>query len=73
MKTKPKIVYGGGPIHVDSFSPADVNITSISIDNKQHIVRIVSEIGMKVKTVEFSMEYAQSIGFINLNTLKEYV
>ena len=46
-------------------------ISNIYID-EHSVVSVVIESGITVNTVKFSMEYAQEIGFINLDALKNY-
>jgi|GEM_PF-4363811 len=47
-------------------------VTSISIDNMSHMATIVIEKGLKVEVVKISMDFAQHIGFINMDVLLPY-
>ena len=48
------------------------SVTSIYIDSFSSMVRVVIEKGLKVDVVEFTMEHAHQIGFINVKALSNY-
>ena len=48
------------------------NVTNIFVDSFSSMVRVTIQKGRKVNTVDFTMEHAQEIGFINIKALSNY-
>jgi hypothetical protein len=48
------------------------NVTNIFVDSFSSMVKVTIEKGLKVYTVDFSMEHAQEIGFINIKALSNF-
>lgn len=48
------------------------NVTNIVIDRFNSMVKVTIEKGLKAYTVDFTMEHAQEIGFINIKALSNY-
>lgn len=66
------IVYGRSFLNFKEDTKPTHNINTILIDNFGHMVTIIIQKGLKVETVEMTMENAEKIGFINPSALKEY-
>lgn len=50
----------------------NIRIPAINIDNFNHTVTIITEIGLEVRQRTISMEHAMEIGFINLKALDNH-
>ena len=48
------------------------NVTNIVIDSFNSMLKVTIEKGLKVYTINFTMEHAQEIGFINIKALSNY-
>jgi hypothetical protein len=48
------------------------NVTNIVVDSFSSMVKVNIQHGNSVKTIGFSMEHAQAIGFINIKALSVY-
>lgn len=46
-----------------------IRVTSISFDNWFGMIRFICETGIKVETINMSIEAAQDMGILNLNHL----
>ena len=66
------ISWGVGFYNVKEGKDITHNVTNIHIDSFSSMVKITIEKGLKVYTVDFSMEHAQEIGFINIKALSNY-
>ncbi len=66
------ISWGVGFYDVKEGKDITHNVTNIFIDSFSSMVRVTIEKGLKVYTVNFSMEHAQEIGFINIKALSNY-
>ena len=65
------INYGVGFLDVNQ-NQVTHKVTSIHFDNFKHTVKVVIEKGIEISQPEMTMEYAQEIGFINIQALKSY-
>jgi len=70
MNKKDKIVYGH-PARTMDEQKKTINISEIRIDNFTHYIHIVTQKGSKVESFDITMECAQTIGFINIDALKQ--
>ena len=72
MTDKTIVAWGIGFHDVKEGKDITHNVTNIFIDSFSSMVTVTIEKGLKVNTVNFSMEHAQKIGFIDIKKLKEY-
>lgn len=66
------ISWGVGFYDVKEDKDITHNVTNIFIDSFSSTVKVTVQKGLKVYTVNFSMEHAQEIGFINIKALSHY-
>ena len=66
------ISWGVGFYDVKEGKDITHNVTNIFVDSFSSMVKVTIQKGLKVYTVEFSMEHAQEIGFINIKALSNY-
>lgn len=66
------ISWGVGFYDVKEDKDITHNVTSIVVDSSSSMVKVTIQKGVKVYTVNFSMEHAQEIGFINIKALRNY-
>jgi len=71
-KKKTKIIIYGIGDYDKNGKEVDVNITSINVDNFNRTISVTREIGCDVKTFELTIEFAQKIGFINIDTISKF-
>jgi hypothetical protein len=67
---KKTIVYGNAFMDVKSGKNADIHVTGIHVDNFNHTITVIREIGLNVESFDITMEAAIAIGFINLDVLE---
>ena len=66
------ISWGVGFYDVKEGKDITHNVTNIFVDSFSSMVRVTIQKGTKVNTVDFTMEHAQEIGFINIKALSNY-
>ena len=66
------ISWGVGFYDVKEGKDITHNVTNIHIDSFNSMVKINIQKGSTVYTVNFTMEHAQEIGFINIKALSNY-
>ena len=66
------IAWGVGLFDIKSGKDITHNVTGIYVDSYNSICTVIIQKGTDVDTIKISMEYAQEIGFININALKPY-
>ena len=66
------IVWGNKLVDLSTMKDPTHRVTSIYIDIFSGMVKVVIEKGLTVYAVEFSMEHAHQIGFINVKALSNY-
>lgn len=66
------ISWGVGFYDVKEGKDITHNVTNIFVDSFSSIVKVTIQKGLKVYTVDFTMQHAQEIGFINIKALSNY-
>lgn len=64
MESGKKVVWSG-------YADGEFKVTSFSVD-RYDVVNVVIQLGNKVEHLKITIEQAQEIGLINLNTLLPY-
>lgn len=72
MSKKPIIAWKNRLFDVTSMKNVTHSVSSIHVDSFASTVKVVVEKGLTVQQFEMTMEQAQLIGFINVNSLLEY-
>ena len=66
------ISWGVGFYDVKENKDITHNVTNIFVDNFSSMVKVTIQKGLKVYAVDFTMEHAQEIRFINIKALSNY-
>lgn len=66
------IAWGVGFYDVKEGKDITHNVTNIFVDSFSSVIKVTIQKGLKVYTVDFTMEHAQKIGFINFKALSNY-
>lgn len=66
------ISWGVGFYDVKEDKDITHNVTNIFVDSFSSMVKVTIQKGLEVYTVNFSMQHAQEIGFINIKALSNY-
>ena len=74
MKETDNFIFGfpSVPIEDTKTIKNTTNISNIFIDSFNEMVKISMQKGLRQETIDMSIEYAEEIGFINLNALKKH-
>jgi hypothetical protein len=67
------ISWGFGFYDVKEGKDITHNVTDIFVDSVSSMVKVTIQRGKSVKKIEFTMEHAQEIGFINVKALSNYL